>query len=126
MNVIKVLYLSLLVMLSNLGFAERPPSTVTAQDPVNITVSGVVLDANDARIVGAIVKFGNAKVSRQVKSDTEGSFQIELPPGDYQISAEHHGFRRFEFSPFRAKPGVCELVNIHMDVEAPKSTLKVN
>ena len=100
MNAIKVLYLSLLVMLSNLGFAERPPSALNAQDPVNITVSGVVLDANDARIVGAIVKFGNAKVSRQVKSDTEGSFQIELPPGDYQISAEHHGFRRFCFRHF--------------------------
>jgi len=97
-----------------------------AQDTNLTTISGVVLDANNARIVDTVIKIENAKFRRRVKSDDEGSFRIELPPGDYRITAEHSGFKRFEFSPFRAKAGVCELVNIHMEVETPPSTVKVN
>ena len=61
-----------------------------------------------------------------MKTDYEGSFRVELPPGEYKIIAEQEGFRRFEFSPFRAKAGVCELVNIHMEIKMPRSTLKIN
>jgi len=106
------------------GFAVQALS-LAAQDLQNATISGVVLDVNDARIVGATIKIGNAEVSRSLKSDDEGTFRIDLPPGDYRITAEQKGFRKFVFSPFRAKAGVCELVNIHMEVEAPKSPLKI-
>lgn len=112
----RVLCLSFLIMICTLGFADSDTSTI----------NGVVLDRNNARIVGAMIKIENATVSRHVKSDDEGKFRVELPSGEYKITAEHRGFRRFEFSPFRAQQGVCELVNIHMEVDPPKSPLKVN
>src|SRR2546423_9270298 len=121
-SAIRILSFSLLVMVC--GFAAQAPS-LAAQDLQNATISGVVLDVNDARIAGAIIKVENAKVSRRLKSDDEGTFRIDLPPGEYQITAEQRGFRKFVFSPFRAKAGVCELVNIHMEIETPKSPLKI-
>jgi Carboxypeptidase regulatory-like domain len=120
---IRILGLCLFVMFCELGVAAQAPSST--QDLQNATVKGVVLDVNEARIVGAIIKIENAEVRRRVKSDGEGSFRIELPPGEYRISAEQIGFKKFVFSPFRAKAGVCELVNIHMEVAVPKSPVKV-
>lgn len=123
MRAIRIFGLCVLVMVCEVGVAaQRPTSTPDLQ---NATIKGVVFDVNDARIVGAIIKIENAEVRRRVKSDDEGSFRIELPPGEYQISAEQLGFRKFVFSPVRAKTGVCELVNIHMEVEVPKSPVKV-
>jgi len=121
----RVLSLVFMIMMCSLGSAKHPPAIALAQEP-HTTISGVVLDANDARIVGATVKVENSKVSRLLKTDYEGNFRVELPSGEYKITAEEEGFRRFEFSPFRAKAGVCELVNIYMEIKAAKSTLKVN
>jgi hypothetical protein len=126
MSATKICFLGLLLVICNLLLAQRSPSTERAQEPHTTTISGVVLDVNNARIVGTTVKIENEKVSRHLKSDAEGTFQVELPQGEYRITAEHQGFKRFEFSPFHAKAGVCELVNIHMDAEVPRSTLKVN
>lgn len=125
MSATRILALSFLVMACEVGFAT-PALSPPAQEVQNVTISGVVLDANDARIVGATIKIENAEVSRQLKSDDEGSFRTDLPPGEYRITVEQRGFRKFVFSPFRAKAGVCELVNIHMEVEVPKSPVKVN
>ncbi|HKN82358.1 MAG TPA: carboxypeptidase-like regulatory domain-containing protein [Pyrinomonadaceae bacterium] len=125
MRSIKVLSLVFTIIICSFGSAEHLPATALAQE-AHTTISGVVLDANDARIAGATVKIKNSKVSRLLKTDYEGSFRVDLPSGEYKISAEQEGFRRFEFSPFRAKASVCELVNIHMEIKAPRSTLKVN
>ena len=122
MRAIRILGLSVLVMVCELGVGAQAPSSTQDQ---NATINGVVLDVNDARIVGAMIKFESTDVRRRVKSDDEGSFRIELPPGEYRISAEQMGFKKFLLSPFRAKTGVCELVNIHMEVEIPKSPVKI-
>jgi hypothetical protein len=81
-------------------------------------ISGVVLDRNDARIVGAAITISNAGLKRELKSDEEGSFRVELPAGSYQIEARANGFRRFELSPFVVNGGATELINIHMEVAA--------
>lgn len=79
-------------------------------------VMGVVLDPMDARIVGAKVTFWNAQVTLAVSSGEEGDFEVVLPAGEYRVEVESPGFRRFELSPFRVKPEVTELVNVHMVV----------
>jgi hypothetical protein len=81
-------------------------------------IQGVVLDANDARIVGATITIENARFRRVLKSGDEGDFEIRLPAGVYQIKAESPGFRRFELSPLTVKAKVSELINIHMEVGA--------
>ena len=108
MKAMLVISLALLATISNLSFAEQTSSSAHAEDLKTSTISGVVLDANNARIVGATIKIENAEFSRRVKS------------------AECQGFRRFELSPFRANASACELINIHMEVDVPKSTLKVH
>ena len=124
MNAKKVLCFGFLLLLCSFGLKESPPAE--AQETQVTTISGVVVDANNSRVVDTLIKIENAKTRRQVRSDDEGRFRIEVPSGEYQITAEHRGFKRFEFSPFRANPSVCELVNIHLEVEAPKSTQKIN
>lgn len=124
---ITIISVTLLTTLSSLfSFAEQTSPSARAQDVQTSTIVGVVLDANNARIVGATIKIENAKTSRRVQSTDEGNFRLELPPDVYKITAEHQGFRKFELSPFSARANACELVNIHMDVEVPKSTTKVN
>ena len=126
MKAMLVISLALLATISNLSFAEQTSSSAHAEDLKTSTISGVVLDANNARIVGATIKIENAEFSRRVKSGDEGNFRVEIPAGLYQITAECQGFRRFELSPFRANASACELINIHMEVDVPKSTLKVH
>lgn len=89
-------------------------------------LAGVVLDVNDARVAGAAVRIANAEFNRRVKSDDEGNFEISVPPGTYEITVEQPGFRKFQLSRFRVGGGTCELVNIHLEVQPPKSPLKVD
>ena len=84
-------------------------------------IAGVVLDKNDARIVNAAIVIENRVYHRQLRSDGEAGFEIDLPPGIYQITVQGQGFRKFQFSRFRAKAGVQELVNIHMKLAPPQS-----
>ena len=50
MHSIRVLFLGFVIMIFNLSSTEQPSATVLVQEP-HTTISGVVLDANDARIV---------------------------------------------------------------------------
>ena len=79
-------------------------------------IQGVLLDINDARIVGAKITIEGGQFKRELRSGNEGDFETQLPAGSYQISVEANGFRRFELSPFKVKPNVTEMINIHMEV----------
>ncbi len=81
---------------------------------------GVLLDANDARVVNATVKIDGGKIKRKVKSGQEGEFEIWLPAGNYQITVEANGFRRFVYSPLKVKPDETEMINIHLKVAEPR------
>jgi sporulation protein YlmC with PRC-barrel domain len=88
-------------------------------------LSGVVLDVNDGRIVGAIIKIENARINRVVQSNEEGMFEVELPAGEYRITVEMNGFKRFVVSLFRVRRGARESVNIRMQVQPPGMPLKI-
>ncbi len=118
-----IVFLSLVLNVLNVYGKAKPSQRLDAAQTSRIV--GVVLDKNDARIVNASVKIENKDYRRQLLSDDEGRFDIELPPGIYQITVQRQGFRKSKLSPFRANAGVQELVNIHMEVAAPQSTLKI-
>lgn len=91
-------------------------SQPSAKQPTS-TVMGTLLDVNDAWIVHAKVRIENEQFKWAGESDDAGDFTAVVPPGTYRIYAEAHGFRRFE-SPFlNAKPGVKEMVNLHLEVQ---------
>lgn len=82
-------------------------------------VTGVILDANDARVVDATVRIESGKIKRKIKSDQAGKFEIWLPAGSYRMTVEANGFRRFVSSPLVVKPHETEKINIHLEVAVP-------
>jgi hypothetical protein len=61
-------------------------------------LSGTVTDPSGAVITLAKVAVMNADtgVSREVSTDTSGAYVVTLlPPGQYNVSVEAQGFRRF-------------------------------
>jgi len=107
----------ILLGISSLAQTGAPPAS---------RLAGVVMDINDARIVGAAIRIENTQFNRRVKADDEGRFEISVPPGTYEVTVEQPGFRKFQLSRFRVGAETCELVNIHMEVQPPKSPLKVD
>lgn len=99
----------------------------SAQDAERMSrVSGVVVDVNGSRVVGAAIKIENDKSQLTVKSDSEGKFEVELAAGTYEVTVEMAGFREFYLPAFRVGVATCELVNIHLNVAPPKLPLKVD
>lgn len=99
-------------------------ATGSVQDPKS-RVIGVALDENDAVVVGVIVQVKSGNVRYRAKTNGDGRFEIELPPGCYELTAEHESFRRFRISSFQVRPNTAELVNIHLQVAPPRLPLKV-
>lgn len=61
------------------------------------TITGVVTDPNAAAIAGATIRVRNEATndSRTVRSGNDGLFVFsQLPPGNYEVTAEMTGFRR--------------------------------
>jgi hypothetical protein len=61
------------------------------------TVRGEVTDQQGKQVVGATVTIQNAStgLSRTQMTNSVGSFSFELiPPGDYQVRVEAHGFKK--------------------------------
>jgi hypothetical protein len=88
-------------------------------------ITGIVLDKNEARVAGATIEIENAVLSRVVRANDEGYFEVELPAGMYRMTVEMAGFKRFVLSPLSVKAGAQRLVSIHMEAQPPASTLKI-
>jgi len=70
-------------------------ATILAQDLDDVTISGRIVDSNNAPIVGASVTatLVTTNVERTVVTDDEGRFRItELTPGLYKVRASQTGF----------------------------------
>ena len=88
-------------------------------------ISGILLDRNDARIAGAVIKIENGDFRRRLRSDDEGMFELELPAGSYEIRVEQPGFKTLKLSSVRVNEGVIERLHLYMEVLAPIQPLKV-
>ena len=88
-------------------------------------ITGVVLDANDARIAGAIVLIEKAKFSRLIQSDDQGGFKVDVPAGVYRITVEMDGFKRFVLSHVSVRAGARASISIRMEVKPPGRPLKI-
>ncbi len=66
-----------------------------AQDLDNVTISGKIIDTNNAPIVGASVTatLVTTNVERTVVTDEDGRYRfVELKPGIYKVRASQNGF----------------------------------
>ncbi len=121
MNLLRLMMILLLAVIMTV-----PALTAVTAQSENSRLIGVVLDRNSARIVGAVITIQNTEFKRHLRSDAEGKFEVELPVGYYEITAEQPGFKKFKTSFFRVSGGTTQLINIHMEVEPPKEPLKIN
>ena len=112
---------SILGLLLVLGIAFSFEITHSAPSPTLPTgkIMGVILDANNARVVDATIKIEGGKIKRIVHSSDQGKFEISLPTGGYELTVEASGFRRFIFSPLEVKPNQSEMINIHLEIAPP-------
>ena len=88
-------------------------------------ITGVVVDPNDARIVGATVRIENGEFRQTKRTDSEGKFELKAPEGLYDLTIEQSGFRKFRMRGFRVDAPTHELGNIRLYVATPPSPVKV-
>ena len=89
-------------------------------------ITGIVVDPNGSRVVGATVRIENADFKRTKRSDSEGRFELEAPSGTYELTVDQSGFKTFRLRDFRVRTGTRELGNIQLEVAPPKMPVKVN
>lgn len=88
-------------------------------------ITGVVVDPNDARVVGATIKIANADFKQTRRTDSEGKFELKVPAGTYELTVEQSGFKKFRLRGVRVETGTRELDNIKLEVAVPPSPVKV-
>jgi len=101
------------------------PPVVSAQSSQTGTITGTVVDANNARIVSARITVESTHLRRQVETNDEGNFEVELPPDDYSISVEKAGFKRFVLSSFRTQTAAQHKITVRLKVKVPAMPLKI-
>jgi hypothetical protein len=83
-------------------------------------IKGVIFDVNKARVVNADVRVEGGDLKRRVMSDSEGRFEVSLPPGNYQIIVKANGFQQFTSPALRIAPGKSQVLNVQLVVEPPR------
>lgn len=117
--------LRILLILLQVGITALPCLANARVENPNSRITGVVLDRNDARVVGAVITIKNDGFIRRVRSDDEGRFELELPAGSYEISVEQPGFKTYKRSSLQAEAGATAQLNIHLEVDPPRGPLKI-
>lgn len=95
-----------------------------AQGSATADLSGVVKDPKGAMVVSATVTASNAAkgIERSTTSDASGAYQIlNLPPGDYAISASAPGFGKATRKNVNLTVGQSANLNFDLTVSATES-----
>ena len=88
-----ILFLAALILATSLvSSAESTSMIQTSSSAPGGKLAGLVLDAGEARVPAAKVIVESKGFRREVTSDNEGNYEIELPAGKYRIHAERDDF----------------------------------
>jgi hypothetical protein len=115
----------LLVSATLLALLVFIPPGVKAQGDQRCSIQGTVVDRNNARVADALVTVESTHLRRDVETNEEGSFQVELPPDDYKISVEKAGFKRFVLSSFRIEKASHHNVTVLLQIKPPAMPVKI-
>jgi hypothetical protein len=89
-------------------------------------LSGVLLDPQNAVVVGARVTVANEKRKYIAYSDDIGRFQFETPTGSYKVSVDSSGFKQYMTDEITVAPGSKTDLSISLSpVEGPICILVV-
>ena len=97
-------------------------TTVAAAGPAKQfgKIKGRVVDVNSARIVRADVLIDGEGLHWRVTTNDNGEFEMSLPIGEYQLSVDAQGFRRFASQKFEIRSGRTQRLNIKMKIASPQ------
>ena len=84
---------------------------------IGVSANQPCLRPNDGKVTGhlndpwcktgiskASITIKGAKLKRKVKSDAKGNFEFCVPPGDYTVTVEKYGFKRYIVSDLKVTP----------------------
>ena len=103
-------------------------SPLLAQESTG-TISGTVTDPSGAVIPQAAIVIANVQtgVSRKEASNSSGLFVItNLPVGNYTLSAEASGFKKFEANQIRVDVNDRLTIPVHLEIGGASETVTVN
>jgi hypothetical protein len=106
------LFLVLTLLISSLSVRSLSQTATTSR------ITGVVVDANGAVVVGASVRLQNkeTRAERTANTNEEGRYVFpSLEPGDYDITVDAKGFRRSAVSAVAAQ--VSKSINVDIRME---------
>jgi hypothetical protein len=116
-----VLVLFMAVFAGTLAAQASPMRWDTAMS----SLAGTVIDKNDARIAGAVIRIENASYRKELQTDDSGVFQLKLPAGSYRITVEMAGFKRYVIPSFRTDSKIGSRITVRMKVRPPQTPLKI-
>lgn len=88
----------------------RPQPQATGQ------VHGTVMDFNNAVIPHAKLVFIGGGLRREIEANEAGDYWLELPVGEYQVTAHPLWFCEFQRAPFRVRSKTDTLINLLLSV----------
>jgi carboxypeptidase family protein len=91
------------------------PRNGMAGSQKKVKLKGVLLDPQDARIVHATVTLENDKLKRQVYSNEEGVYEVQLPAGVYRLTVESHGFKELQITMLQVDTDDADDLTIHLE-----------
>ncbi len=84
-------------------------------------LKGVIEDWQYARVLGSCLTVKNKTFEKKVMVDTNGAFEVELPVGTYQVTAQSPGFRQFRWKELRIEPNATKTLNILLNIAPEKA-----
>ncbi len=110
------------------GFAVTPQvHQATLETPTGQGVAGTVFDPTQALVPNATVSVLDAsgQVLKQVRSGTDGSFNVNLEIGTYRLKVERPGFRTFTANNLVVNPGRLTAFNPTLNVGVVSESVDV-
>jgi hypothetical protein len=90
---------------------------ISAQQVIGM-LEGFAADEQYARVVSATIIFENSSFRKEVETNREGAYKVELPAGTYRVRVQSTGFysRRFKFT---VEPNVVKTLNVTLYLHPP-------
>jgi carboxypeptidase family protein len=121
-----VTWLRLLLVVALIGLCSRP---ALGQTSANGSIRGVVRDSQQAVLPQSVITVTGPTMPVPVTaaSDGEGYYRlVELPPGEYELTAERQGFATFVRPGIVVRAGLNLLVDVNLELSAQETTITVN
>ena len=111
-------YLGLTVWMAGLAFGQGERANIT----------GTVTDASQAVVPGAAVavRHTGTNVVNRAESNSAGIYYIpSLPPGEYELTVEHTGFRPSQVSAIPLSTGLTATINVVLEAGTVAEAVEV-